>query len=257
MARRELNQSRVIVTGASSGIGQALARRLAACQARLLLTARREDRLRQLADEIGPQADSVSWIAGDITDASVRQQIRRHVDEQWQGLDLLINNAGIGSGGSFATSTAEELQRVMEVNFFAPAEFSRELLPQLRQGRHPMIVNVGSVLGHRAVPLKSEYYALRAELAAEGIDVLLVSPSTTRSEFFDVAAGRPAGSSDPASRRGMSTDKVARKSLRAIRRGKHELILPCSGKLLVWADRLLPGLVNRLLAKRASKKSDQ
>jgi short-subunit dehydrogenase len=268
MARRELNQSRVIVTGASSGIGQALARRLAACQARLLLTARREDRLRQLADEIEPQADSVSWIAGDITDASVRQQIRRHVDEQWQGLDLLINNAGIGSGGSFATSTAEELQRVMEVNFFAPAEFSRELLPQLRQGRHPMIVNVGSVLGHRAVPLKSEYCAskfalhgfsdaLRAELAAEGIDVLLVSPSTTRSEFFDVAAGRPAGSSDPASRRGMSTDKVARKSLRAIRRGKHELILPCSGKLLVWADRLLPGLVNRLLAKRASKKNDQ
>jgi short-subunit dehydrogenase len=88
----------------------------------------------------------------------------------------------------------------MEVNFFAPAEFIREALPLLQHGKQPIVMNVSSVLGHRAVPEKSEYCAskfalhglsdaLRAEFVKRGIDVLLVSPSTTASEFFDVADG--------------------------------------------------------------------
>ena len=91
----------------------------------------------------------------------------------------------------------ERLRRVMEVNFFAPVELIRSAIPLLREGKRPLIVNISSVFGHRAVPRKSEYCAskfalhgfsdaLRAELAREGIDVLLVSPSTTQSEFFDM-----------------------------------------------------------------------
>ena len=123
----------------------------------------------------------------------------------------------------------------------------------------PLIVNVGSVLGHRAIPGKSEYCAskfalhgfsdaLRAELTPEGIDVLLVSPSTTSSEFGDHVLDSP----QPPRRAGwgaMSAEAVAACTLRAMRRGRHEVILSLPGKLLVWLDRLSPPLLNRLLAR--------
>src|SRR5204862_1887651 len=118
---------------------------------------------------------------------------------EFGGLDALVNNAGIGALGRFDQADEARLRQVMEVNFFAPAEFVREALPHLKAGNRPIVVNIGSVLGHRAVPEKSEYCAskfalhgfsdaLRAELAPLGIDVLLVSPSTTTSEFFAAAA---------------------------------------------------------------------
>jgi short-subunit dehydrogenase len=147
----------------------------------------------------------------------------------------------------------------MELTFFAPVELIRSALPLLQAGQKPIIVNVASVLGHRAVPKKSEYCAskfalhgmsdaLRAEFARLGIDVLLVSPSTTLTEFFDVAQGdkhKLPWLKIP----GMTADDVARQTLKAIRAGRHEVILSPGGKLLVWFDRLCPPLVNRLVAR--------
>ena len=153
----------------------------------------------------------------------------------------------------------------MEVNFFAPVELIRLALPQLAQAADPVIVNIGSVLGHRAVPGKSEYCAskfalhgfsdaLRAELAADGIDVLLVSPSTTRSEFFDRLIDSPSDAQPEKhagqhARRGMPARRVAGKTIRALQMRKQEVILSVGGNLLVWADRLLPTLTNRLVAR--------
>src|SRR5204862_2812974 len=161
---------------------------------------------------------------------------------EFGGLDALVNNAGIGALGRFDHAYEARLRQVMEVNFFAPAEFIREALPLLKAANRPIIVNIGSVLGHRAVPEKSEYCAskfalhgfsdaLRAELAPLGIDVLLVSPSTTASEFFAVAARQ---SSKPPSRFGaMPAETVARHAVAAMIAGRHEIILSFSGKLLV------------------------
>jgi short-subunit dehydrogenase len=147
----------------------------------------------------------------------------------------------------------------MEVNFFAPAELTRIALPLLRAGDRPMIVNVGSVLGHRAVPKKSEYSAakfalhglsdaLRAEFVQEGIDVLLLSPSTTNTEFFDNVLEKK-GQLPWLALGGMSPRSVARKAVKAMRRGRQEIILTPGGKALVWADRLCPPIVNRLVAR--------
>ena len=145
----------------------------------------------------------------------------------------------------------------MEVNFFAPVEFTRAVLPMLKRSSYALIVNVSSVLGHRAVPFKSEYCAskfalhgfsdaLRAELARDKIDVLLVSPSTTQSEFFDHVLGNK---EKPRGRFGaMTPAKVARRIAWAMRSGRHEIILPFGGRLLVWLDRLCPPLADRLVA---------
>ena len=179
--------------------------------------------------------------------------------EAFGGLDILVNNAGIGALGPFSEATPDRLRRVMEVNFFAPAELTRVAVPVLEQGRQPLVVNISSVLGHRAVPMKSEYCAskfamhglsdaIRAEWDRRGIDVLIVSPSTTASEFFDNLIDKQAGNYKKMSR-AKSPEYVARRTIRAMERGSHEIILSWSGWGLVWLDRLLPWLADRVVAR--------
>ena len=261
MSRRSIQGIRAVVTGASSGIGCKLALELARQGARLVLTARREERLGQLVEEIQQWGQEAYSVVGDITDTQLRSDLLEAAQTHLGGLDLLVNNAGVGAIGPFCEAAAPRLRRVMEVNFFAPVELIRSALPMLRSGNRPMIVNISSVLGHRAVPNKSEYSAskfalhgfsdaLRAEVARHGIDVLLVSPSTTRTEFFDNVLEKQAES--PWRAMGaMSAEAVARKAVKAIRRGRHEIILTPGGKLLVWFDRLCPPVVNRLVSRFA------
>lgn len=260
MARRSLARRRTILTGASSGIGEALARELAARGARLILTARRENRLRELENAIRSAGGDAFIVPGDVTDASLRRRLLETAQREYGGLDLVINNAGTGRFGPFAEADEARLRQTLEVNFFAPVELIRAALPLLRAGDKSMIVNISSVLGHFAMPEKSEYCAskfalhgfsdaLRMELRPAGIDVLLVSPSTTATEFFDKAENDP----NRRPSRGISPERVARKTIRAIRRGRREIILSAEGKLGVWADRLAPSLTNWLFAKHAMR----
>ena len=256
--RRTLRGCRTIITGTSSGIGRELALALAARNARLILNARRVDRLTALAAEINSLGGEALAVAGDIAEPQTRERLVSTARESFDGLDLLINNAGIGAHGPFAQASPERLRRVMEVNFFAPLELIRTALPTLSSGNQPMIVNVSSVLGHRAVPGKSEYCAskfalhgfsdsLRAELVPSKIDVLLVSPSTTETEFFDNVLER--GDEHKSNRKPMSASAVAHKTVRAIEHGRHEIILSGKGKALVWLDRLFPSLMDHLVAR--------
>ncbi|MCI0359980.1 MAG: SDR family NAD(P)-dependent oxidoreductase, partial [Planctomycetaceae bacterium] len=257
MARRSIAGLRAIVTGASSGIGRALVIELVRGGANVVGLARRGERVAKLAAEVAAP-ERFAWIAGDVTSREDRAAALALCRERFGGLDALVNNAGIGALGSFAAADEARLRQVFEVNFFAPAEFTREALPALRQGKAPIVVNVGSVLGHFAVPGKSEYCAskfalhglsdaLRIELAREGIDLLLVSPSTTSSEFFDVAIGER----EAAAFRFGSTppEAVALGIVRAIQAGRREIILSASGNLLVWLDRLCPLLAQWVLSR--------
>jgi len=257
MARRSITGLRAIVTGASSGIGRALVVELIRGGASVVGMARREERLRKLEGEVAAP-ERFAWIAGDVTSKGDRAAAIDLCHQRFGGLDCLVNNAGFGALGPFAEADEARLRQIFEVNFFAAAEFVCESLPHLRQGKTPIIVNVGSVLGHFAVPGKSEYCAskfalhglsdaLRIELNREGIDVLLVSPSTTSSEFFDVAIGEREVS---ASRFGaMTPDSVARRIVRAIRQGRREIILSAGGTLLVWLDRLCPPLAQWIISR--------
>lgn len=266
MARRTIRDIRAVVTGATGGIGAALAERLAAEGAQLLCTGRQVDRLERLAARLTASGTRVATAAGDLTDPAFRDRLDALVAERLGGLDLLVNNAGVGAWGPFAEADESRMRRIMEVNFFAPVELTRRLLPRLVAGRRPLLVNIGSVLGHRATPYKSEYCAskfalhgwsdaLRAELASQGVDLLHACPSTTRTEFFervlvDGGRSRPEGAS---SRGAMTPEAVARKIVAAIRQGRHEIVLSPGGKLLVWLDRLCPALADRLIARFAPR----
>ena len=258
MPRREIRNARILVTGASSGIGRALAKQLADEGASILITARREDRLQQLADELAADGGQVAIAAGDITDKDHRLRLLETAQFQLGGLDVLVNNAGIGAVGHFVPSDPERLRKIMEVNFFAVAEMIRESHELLLKSESPAIVNVGSVLGHRAVPSKSEYCAskfalhgltdaLHGELRRDGIDVILISPSTTTSEFADsLIEDRGGAAKNPY---GMSSEDVARQIIRAIRAGRREVILSLTGKLLVWIDRICPPLASWIVQR--------
>jgi short-subunit dehydrogenase len=262
MARRKIQGIRAVVTGASSGIGRELARELARQGARLVLVARREERLRELAAELAPLA-AVECVPGDVTEDAVRRQALQRARDSYGGLDALVNNAGIGAMGLFEDADPQRLRRVMEVNFFALVEMTRAALPLLREGNRPILVNVSSILGHRGVPYRSEYSAskfavqgfsecLRAEWGRLGIDVLVVSPGRTETEFFDRAienSNAPRWSELSA----VSPSAVARQTVRAMRRGRHEIIPHRWGRAFVWLDRIAPRLVDAIVARYVDK----
>ena len=179
---------------------------------------------------------------------------------QMGGLDVLVNNAGIGATGHFAEVSAERLRKIMEVNFFGVAETVRVFLPLLRAGNRPAIVNISSIAGKRGIPARSEYSAskfaiqgfseaLRAELAKDGIDVLVVCPGLTDTNFSKNMLEQKA-KLQMDHLRGMTAEAVAQATLRALARGKSEIYLSLQGKLVVFVSRFFPRLADRIAAKR-------
>lgn len=259
MAKREIKGSRAIVTGASSGIGREIARELAQQGASVVVTARREDRLRELAEEIAAGGGRVEMVAGDVTDPAVQRKAIETVQAAFGGLDILVNNAGVGAMGLFEDADPGRLRRLMEVNFFALAEMTRLSLPLLKLGNRPIVVNVSSILGHRGVPYNSEYCAskfavqgfseaLRTEFTRLGIDVLVVSPGTTETEFFDRVVQKTGQPNWP-QHKAVSAADVAGKVVRAIRGGMHEIVPYKWGLLFCWLNRLSPRLTDWLMSR--------
>jgi short-subunit dehydrogenase len=254
---RNLSGSRVLITGASSGIGRCLAEQVVREGARVMLAARSADTLRELADQLSTPGAEALAVAADITAPEDRQRLIRTVREQWGGLDVLINNAGVASFGHFAGSSEAILRQVMEVNFFAPTELMRLAIPELQRGRQPVIVNVASMCGRRGLPAWTEYSAskfalcglteaLRAELVRFGIDVLLVLPGLTNTGLGRNML-RNEGRMKIDHSKGMAPQDVAAAIVRSVRNNRSETILGYEARWMLRINRFFPGLLNRLL----------
>jgi len=261
--RRSLNNKRILITGASSGIGAVLAHLLAKEGADLVLLARRKDRLQDLADQIKQQHDNrkVILVDGDVTDPDVRHRAIQSAVEQLGGLDILINNAGVGAMARIENTTQETLRRVFEVNFFALFELTQSALPYLKQGKEPMVVNLSSIVGLRGVPHYGVYGSakfavtglsetMRAEFSKYGIDVLLVCPGTTQTEFFDVLH-QATSAPDLPKHRPVTSEYVAVRIVRAMKRGKRKIIPYLPAAFLDKLNRLCPRFVDWIMSKYA------
>ena len=259
MASRELAAARAVVTGASSGIGRELALVLSRCGVHLQLVARRADLLDSLARQCRGNGVEAGVCVGDVADPLFRKELIAAVEACWGAIDVLVNHAGTSSHGRVADSDEATLRQVMEVNFFAATELTRGLLPLLEKGRQPAVVNVGSILGHRGAPFNAEYCAskfalrgwseaLRAELVPRGIDVLLVSPGTTKTEFFSHLVAKRMELPWKAAA-GIEPAAVAEQTVAALRRSRREIFPNWRGRALVIANRLAPGLVDRLMVR--------
>jgi short-subunit dehydrogenase len=250
----------MLITGASQGIGRALAEAAAVRGAQVIAVARSEDQLAELADRVRGGGGSLVTVKGDITDADDRRRMVDAAIQHLGGIDILVNNAGIGATGHFVEAGPDRLRKIMEVNFFGLTETTRAFLPLLRQGKQPAIVNISSIAGKRGIPARSEYSAskfavqgfseaLRAEVSKDGIDVLIVCPGLTQTNFSkNMLEQKAVVQMDHL--RGMTSEEVALATLASIERGRREVCLTAQGRLLVFVSRFFPRLADRIAARR-------
>lgn len=250
----------VIVTGASAGIGKALARQLTAAGAKLTLVARRRDRLEQLADEIGVEQSLVQ--AGDIADEAFCREVIAQTVATFGSLDILVNNAGISMNAMFADCESEVFRRLMAVNYFGSLYTTLAALPHLEKSQGSLLF-ISSIVGKRGFPTRSGYSAskfavqglfesLRCELTPKGIHVGILSPGYTATEIREVALaadGQARGEAGMTTGDVMPPEAVADAIMVAIARRKREVILTMGGKALVGLNKILPGVVDRLAAR--------
>jgi len=242
-----------LVTGASSGIGEATARLLARePDAAVVVVARREDRLKELASSLGPTA---TYVAADLVDDDAPARIRAHVEEHHGRLDLLVNNAGAAWRARFAEGGWENVRKTMEINFDAQVRLTEALLPLLRASAPSAIVNVSSTAGRVSRAGSGAYSAskfalagwsdsLAAEEHANGVHVGLVLPGFITTEGFPQAELN----AKPLTRRMVSTPERAAQAIRdAGLGGKGERYVPRPYAIAAALRILAPGLVRRLM----------
>jgi short-subunit dehydrogenase len=251
---------RILITGASQGIGRALVLAAARRGARVLAVARSADLLAELAREVRAAGGVVETVVADVTSPEDRRRMVEAAQQHFGGLDVLVNNAGIGATGHFVEAGPERLRTIMEVNFFALTETTRLFLPLLKQAQKPALVNISSVAGKRAIPARSEYSAskfavqgfseaLRAELAKDDIDVVVVNPGLTQTNFSRNMLEQKARMAID-HLRGMTAEAVALATLRALERGTHEVTLGWQGKLIVLVSRFFPRLADWIVKRK-------
>jgi short-subunit dehydrogenase len=249
----------VIVTGASSGIGAALARRLAAEGAHVVLAARSEDKLNALGADLGEKALVVPT---DMADPAQVERLIRRTLERFGGVDILVNNAGFGLYGLLEETNWEHVRHMWEVNFFGAVQCTLAALPHLKE-RRGIVINVSSVAGKIPLPYMAAYCAsksalnafsdgLRMELKRSGVQVITVCPGRVRTNFHQAAYrdGKnlpgPFNRPDPS---GISAERVVRATLRAMRWGRREVVVPWPLRLAAGFRKLLPGLMELGLAR--------
>jgi short-subunit dehydrogenase len=244
-----------VVTGASSGIGEATALALAGRGAAVMLTARAEEKLRFLEREISAAGGQALAVRTDVTDRnSVEAMVERTI-EAFGSLDVLVNNAGLGLSGRVAELRAEDLRHVLEVNLVGPLVCIQAALPHMRHGGR--IINVSSVVGKRAIPKVSGYCAtksalnalsdaLRVEVAGRGITVTSVYPGTTQTAFRENSR-RTKDEKRGWRPRGVVPEEVAAKIAAAAESGGRDVYVTLPDRLFVAGTTLAPGLFDRLL----------
>jgi short-subunit dehydrogenase len=256
---RDIAGQRVLLTGATGGIGRATAEALNQAGARLVLAGRKEEPLRALAASL----KDATAVPADLTQPDQRERLVRTAAERLGGLDILVNNAGIGSWGHFSTSNENIVRQVMEVNFFAPIELTRLAIPHLTNGKEACVVNVTSMCGRKGMPAWPEYsaskFALvgmseawRGEFARFDVDVLTIVPGMTDSGFRENWI-RTDGKADLKFEKGMTPADVAAGIVKAIRKNKTETVLGSEAKRLLRFNKFFPRLTNWVIARKVKR----
>jgi NADP-dependent 3-hydroxy acid dehydrogenase YdfG len=252
-----------LITGASSGIGAALARRLAEDGASVVLCARRTDRLATLAAELGALGRDALVCRCDVTEPTDLARAVAAAEERFGHLDIVIANAGFGVVGPVDALDVADFRRQFETNVFGVLHTVQAALPALKRS-HGVLALLGSVAGYVALPHAAPYsmskFAVRAladslygELRAAGVAVTLVSAGFITSELrqVDNQGRRHEGARDPVPAwLRMPAPAAARRIVAAIAKRRREVIVTGHGRLIVLAQRLAPGLVAALVSRR-------
>lgn len=244
-------QERIILTGASAGIGRALALEYARRGARLLLVARRENLLRELAAEVGRLGGTAEILAADVADPGSAQRAVALAEERFGGVDTVVMNAGRGGPMFIDAFDADEAEQVMRVNYFSIVRMTEAVLPAMLAAGRGKIVAVSSLAAYRGMPGSGAYNAskaavtifmesIRTELGSRGIDAITIAPGFIRTDMtakneFEMPFL-------------MEADEAARRIVRAIDRRRSLYRFPLPTSLAVRVLSWLPnGIYDRLV----------
>jgi short-subunit dehydrogenase len=243
--------STCLVTGASSGIGAEIARGLARRGHGVTLAARREERLRELADEIsekhGVRAETISV---DVSDIDARKRLKGDIDELGLTVEVLVNNAGFGSGGPFATLDAEEEASIIRTNVEAVVALTGHFLPDMIERGRGAILNLASLISFQPVPFQATYGASKAavlshtealheELRDTGVTITAVCPGPVRTEFGEQGGFGGADDKIP-DFIWLEADKVAEDAIEGMENGERVVVPGALNQLAAFSGHYMP-----------------
>ena len=252
--------TRVLITGASSGIGRATAHAYSSPNHELFLAARRRDRLLEVAEECRDRgADRVLLRCCDLSVPGQGKELVEACLSEMGGVEILVCNAGYGVYGPIGEVSPEEMLRIWQVNYQAAYESIHEVLPHMLEKGRGHIVLVSSVIGRKALPYAGAYCATKfaqvalgeslwGELKNTGVGISVICPGYTATEFQRSAVKTASLRSMRRLGGGQSPEVVAGAIVKAVRRKTREVHLTFSGRLLCGMSRLSPGLVNLIMA---------
>lgn len=244
----------VVITGASQGIGAACAAEFSRAGARLSLSGRCEERLRE-------NAGDALVTAGDLTSETTRRALVDRTLDRYGTIDVLINNAGVGAYRPSWDMPMDEVRALMELNFFTVLGLTQMVVPHMRARRSGTIVNVGSIAGKMTLPWMTLYSAsksalgtltegARMELLRDGVRTMLVCPGYVQTGFQqNVLEGRPPEKVLQGRKMAITAAECASAIRRGVERDARTVLAPRAGWLLVAAMRLFPSLVERRMAQ--------
>jgi short-subunit dehydrogenase len=253
-----------VVTGASSGIGAATAKKLADEGLLVVLVARRLERLKKLAEEIFQKGGKALVITADLTREQDRARVIQEVTERFGGADVLVNNAGLGWYGYSAEMPWKTAWEMLQVNVEAVVQFSLSFLAKMRERNVGHIINVGSISG--SIPsqgialygatksfLDNFTTALFRELTGTRVHVSVVRAGPVKTEFCESALQRENGMHVPTERVGVTSEQVAQRIWTLIRRPRRVIYVPDWLRVVPWAELSFGWIIDRvgpLLLKR-------
>lgn len=250
MSHFDLTGAHALVTGASSGIGEAIALELAARGARVSIAARRRERLEALAARIHEKGGTAEIFETDLGKRGAARKLAQEAAKRCGPVEVLVNNAGVSGGlESFSEKTARSVRRTMEINLMAPMELAHEVIGTMVDRDHGAIVSVSSVSAFFPAPGTTTYVAtkrglwglddvLRAELAGSGVHVLSVFPGPVQTDMLRAAFETPTGAQMKRMPRG-TPEELARLVCEGIEKRRNHLVYPGAYALTRWLTPLL------------------
>jgi short-subunit dehydrogenase len=259
----------VVITGASSGIGKALASLFFKRGARLVLVARTESKLVELTSSINNLGGDAIYVLADVSNQLDCSNVIMQAVDKFGGIDILVNNAGISMRALFIDLNLTDFEKVMSINFYGTIYMTKYALKYILE-RKGSIAGISSIAGHKGLPARTAYSAskfamtgfleaLRIENLKKGLHVLIASPGFTASSIRQNAlnsSGENQKESPRDEKKMMSAEDAAECIVFAIIKRRNTLVLTFQGRLLVFLNKFFPNLVDRLVFKNLSKEKN-
>ncbi len=259
----------IIITGASSGIGKALAFAFGQAGANIVITGRKKEPLFEVSDELTKQGINNLAIISDVSIEADNIEVVNKTVEKYGKIDVLINNAGISMRAMFEDCEVEVIKKVMDINFYGMVYATKYALPFIKETKGS-IVGISSIAGYRGLPVRTGYSAskfamngfleaLRTELLHTGVHVLTACPGFTASNIRVASLGADGNSKGDSMRdegKMMSSEEVAQHILKSVKNRDRDMVLTLQGKMVVFLNKWLPKLTDKLTYNALAKEKD-